>query len=146
MRGYPWHPALVHFPIACWILATLVDLVEKFKAIPPIENLQWAGVTQLLLWAGVLLAVPAMIAVLRDYLRLPDELQASRELSRHILLMGTAWLLFLASAVWRTRSGEFGSAPSAEMALLELAGCACLIAGGHYAGVIVFERMAGWRR
>ena len=68
---------------------------------------------QLLLWAGVLLAVPAIIAGLRDYLRLPDELQSSRELSRHVLLMGTAWFLFLAAAVWRTRSGAFDSAPSA---------------------------------
>ncbi len=146
MRGRPWHPALVHFPIACWILATLIDLVAKFTTFPPIDNLQWAGVAQLLLSAGVLLAVPAIIAGLRDYLRLPDELQSSRELSRHVLLMGTAWVLFLAAAVWRTRSGAFDSAPSAGMALLEIAGCACLIAGGHYAGVIVFERMAGWRR
>ena len=146
MRGRPWHPALVHFPVACWILATLVDVVAKFRAIPPIDNLQWASMSQLLLWAGVLLAVPTAAAGLRDYLRLPDELQASRELFRHIILMGSAALLFLVAALWRARSGAFDSAPTAAMVMLELAGCACLIAGGHYAGVIVFERMAGWRR
>ena len=34
MRGRPWHPALVHFPIACWVLATLIDVGGHIVALP----------------------------------------------------------------------------------------------------------------
>jgi uncharacterized membrane protein len=138
----PWHPALVHFPIACWVLATLVDVVGQFHAIPEIDGLAWSGVSHLLLWCGVLLALPAMAAGLRDFLRLPDEIRSGDALSRHVVLMGTAWLLFLAAAVWRTRSGAYAAEPSLAMTLLEFAGSACLIVGGHFAGVVVFGHMS----
>lgn len=142
MRRLPWHPALVHFPVACWVLATLIDGVGHIAALPPIEGIAWPGVSRLLLLAGVVLAFPAMLAGLRDYLRLSETLQSSRELMSHIALMGTAWLLFTAAAVWRARAGAFDAAASLPMTLLELAACLCLVAGGHFAGIVVFEKMA----
>lgn len=142
MRGLPWHPALVHFPVACWILATLIDVGGHVVALPAIEGLAWAGVSRLLLEAGVVLALPAIVAGVRDYLRLSEALQSSRELMSHIGLMGTAWLLFTAVTVWRAQSGASDAVPSLPMTLLEFAGCACLVAGGHFAGIVVFEKMA----
>lgn len=141
---HPWHPAVVHFPIACWVLATLVDLGGWFIELPPIPGIEWAGLSHLLLWGGVLLAVPAIAAGVADYLRLPEELQESAELSRHVAAMATAWLLFLAAAAWRVRSAPFAAAPAWGIMLLELAGSALLVAGGRFAAALVFERIAAY--
>jgi uncharacterized membrane protein len=138
---HPWHPAFVHFPIACWVLATLVDIGGWFVALPPIPGIEWAGVSHLLLWGGVVLALPAIVAGVVDYIRLPEDVQASAELSRHVAAMATAWLLFLAAAIWRVRSASFEMAPSLGVVLLELAGSACLLAGGRFAAAVVFERL-----
>jgi uncharacterized membrane protein len=142
MTRHPWHPAVVHFPIACWVLATLVDVSGWFIELPPIPGIVWAGVSHLLLWGGVLLAVPAIVAGVVDYIRLPEEVQESAELSRHVAAMAAAWLLFLGAAIWRVRSAPFAGAPSWGIMLLEVAGSACLIAGGRFAAAVVFDRIA----
>lgn len=139
---HPWHPAVVHFPIACWVLATLVDVAGLFVTLPAMPGIEWAGVSHLLLWGGVILAVPAMLAGIIDYLRLPKQVQASAELSRHVTAMATAWLLFLAAAAWRAGAASFDTAASWGITLLELAGSVCLTAGGWFAAVVVFERMS----
>lgn len=141
MTRHPWHPAVVHFPIACWILATLVDLIGQLFAMPPLPGIEWAAVSHLLVWSGVLLAVPAITAGIIDYLRLPDAVQSSVELSRHITAMGTAWLLFLGAGIWRVRSAPFDSAPLWGMTLVEIGGSLCLVLGGRFAAAVVFDRI-----
>lgn len=139
---HPSHPALVHFPIACWILATLVDVATQLVALPPVAGVAWSALSHLLLWGGVLLALPAIVAGVIDYLRLPDEVQSSAVLNRHILAMATAWLLFLGAAIWRAQSAMFDAGPPWSITLLELAGSVVLTVGGRYAAAVVFEGMA----
>lgn len=145
MTAHPWHPVFVHFPLACWVLATAIDLAGQLFLIPQIPGTEWASLSHLLLWGGVALGAPAMIAGLMDYARLPCEVQESAELSWHIVTMATAWVLFLAAAVWRVRAAPFASAPSWGMTLLELVGTAGLVVGGRFAAVVVFERMPASR-
>ena len=139
---HPWHPAVVHFPIACWILAAPVDLAGHFVSLPPVPGIEWAALSHALLWGGVLLALPAVAAGVIDYLRLPEAVQESPELTRHIAAMGFAWLVFLTAAVWRARSAPFDDPASWSVTLLELAGSVVLLAGGRFAAAVVFERMA----
>lgn len=141
MTGHPWHPAIVHFPLACWVLATLVDVSARLVLLPAIPGIAWAGLSHLLLWAGVLLALPAMLAGFVDYARLPAPVQESRELLLHIALMGTAWAVFLGAAIWRVRAGPFDGSASWGILALELAGTAVLVAGGRFAATVVFERL-----
>ena len=108
---------------------------------PPIPGIEWAALSHLLLWIGVILALPAMLAGLIDYSRLPAAVQESADLLWHIALMGTAWALFLWAALWRMRTGSFDSAASWSATFIEVAGSGCLIAGGHFAATVVFERL-----
>jgi len=145
MNGHPWHPVIVHFPLACWVLATLVDVASRLFSMPLLPGIEWAAVAHLLLWTGIVMAVPAMIAGLVDYARLPPKVQESSELSWHITAMGTAWALFLGAAIWRVRAAPFDGVASWGVIFLELAGSACLVVGGRLASVIVFDRLPSAR-
>lgn len=141
MPGHPWHPAIVHFPVACWVLATLIDVAGRLVSMPPIPGIDWTGLSHLLLWTGVVLALPAMLAGLIDYSRLPGAVQESADLVWHIALMGTAWALFLWAAIWRVRTGPFDGAAQWSVTIIEVAGSGCLVAGGYFAATVVFERL-----
>ena len=56
MHFHPLHPALVHFPITCWVLAVPCDLAG-WLYFPQ----AWYA-AYLLILGGVILAVPAMLA------------------------------------------------------------------------------------
>ncbi|HNP37108.1 MAG TPA: hypothetical protein PKK10_14750 [Woeseiaceae bacterium] len=141
MKGHPLHPALVHFPLACWVLATLVDVISQFVLLPSVSGATWAALSHLLLWGGVVIALPAMIAGLVDYARLDHEVQECAELMWHILVMGTAWAIFLGAAIWRVRAAPFDSPASWPVTMLELLGSVLLVVGGYLASIIVFDRI-----
>ena len=146
MRAHPWHPLLVHFPIACWTLATLIDSATLVGALPQSVARAVPGVAPeamsfALLWLGVLLGAAAMVLGLFDLLRLPPELQRSGALNWHVLAMLCAWGLFLGAALLRpTPAPPFPPAPLAAT-LTEVAGFVCLVIGGVLASAVVFR---GW--
>ena len=78
---HPAHPALVHFPIACWSLASLADGVAL---------LAWP--VQLQLLAAVLLAIGCVLGLLAaaagfaELLKLPEGHPAERTANMHMLL------------------------------------------------------------
>lgn len=141
MTEHPWHPAFVHFPLACWVLATMIDVAGELVSIPHIPGAHWTSVSHLLLWGGLILAVPTMIIGFFDYARLPSAVQESTELPKHIAFMIAAWTLFLTAAVWRFKAAPFVSPPSRGVTVLELMGFVSLIVGGRLASIVVFNRI-----
>ena len=141
MTEHPWHPAFVHFPLACWVLAAMLDIATHFFSIPAVTGIAWPSLAQALLWGGTILALPAMLAGIIDYSKVPATVQDSAELLWHISLMTTAWMLFLGAAIWRVKSAPFDSAASWGITIIELAGVACLIVGGRFAATVVFKRL-----
>lgn len=134
-----WHPPIVHFPIACWMLATLIDLSLLLPWSFELENVAWSGVSTVLLWTGVLFAIPAMVAGIVDFASVPRAVQDSRELTAHILCMAGAFICFLGAAILRMRSSEV---PAVWYAVVvESVGSIVLVYGGHLASIVVFDRL-----
>jgi len=147
MRNHPWHPLLVHFPIAFWTGAVMLDSAALLHLIPDsaaaaFPGVELAALSDVLLWLGVAFGALAMVVGFVDFLRLPQALQKRAALNWHVISMACAWGLFLWAALLRPRSAP---APQASFAatLVELAGLACLVAGGLLAAAVVFE---GWPR
>jgi uncharacterized membrane protein len=146
VRAHPWHPLLVHFPIACWTLATLIDSATLVGALPQsvaeaVPGIAPPALSFALLWLGVGLGAAAMVLGIVDLLGLPPELQRSGALNWHVVAMLSAWGLFLGAALLRPKPAPpFPPAPLAA-ALTEIVGFVCLGVGGVLAATVVFD---GW--
>ena len=146
MRAHPWHPLLVHFPIACWTLAALIDTATLVGALPEsvaaaVPGVAPAALSFALVWLGLLLGAAAMVLGIVDLLGLPAELQRSGALNWHVVAMLGAWGLFLGAGLLRPKpAAPFPPAPIAAT-LTEVLGLACLVIGGALASRVVF---AGW--
>jgi uncharacterized membrane protein len=130
---------LVHFPIAFWALGTLCDGLALL-GIPRAWPQAW-----LFLAIGLATAVPALIAGLFDFARLEEKSVAVGQ--RHMLLMGTAWTVYLAALL--TRSDSW--APAADQPgwvpiMLSMAGFLLMVTGGWYGGQLVYKLGAGVQR
>jgi hypothetical protein len=118
------------------MLATGVDLLGRFVLLPELPGIDPAALSSVLLWAGNAFALPTVITGLVDYAGLPSAIQDGSTLKRHMMWMGSAWMLFLVAAL----------AAASEWALAaELAGAVCLVAGGLAAAKVVFEELPARR-
>lgn len=134
--SHPLHPALVHFPIACWSLATAADVASLWWGKPA-----WmlAGV---LLALGTLTALAAMAAGFVELLKVGAEHPASRDLNRHMLLMLTAWCLYAASLFLRLQ-GATPTQPGTVDLGLSVVGFVVLGVGGWFGGKLVYGHGVG---
>lgn len=128
MNRHPLHPALVHFPIACWSLGTLLDVASPWW--PPAVEMG-----SLLLLAGLLIAFPVMLAGLWDSRRVAGP--AEKTLYRHMGFVLLAWLAYALSLVLRWQDGSFLPARGLPLAL-SLGGWASLVAAGWCGGQLVY--------
>ena len=132
---------MVHFPIACWVLTTLIDLYLSLRWGVEIETVAWSSTSTFLVWTGVLFAIPTVLTGVLDFASLPRVVQDSRELTSHILCMALAFICFLGAAILRTRSGAFEPLAFWYIVAVESVGSILLVVGGHLASVVVFERL-----
>jgi uncharacterized membrane protein len=135
---HPLHPPFIHFPIAFWISAVLLDLLLSAELLAAIPGVQGFALPHLLVWAGIAMALPAVTAGLFDYAKLPSSIQSSQALKGHMLSMASAFVLFLGSAIWRVKSGAFAAEPAIGIVVLELLGAIALVIGGYMASQVVF--------
>ena len=135
MFGHPLHPALVHFPIALLLSATVADLA-------------WlAGLTQdthvgaIMMAAGLIMGLAAMGAGLLDFARLDQSLV--RHALRHIGFVGTAWTGY-AIALYLRRDSLLGpAAMSGATVAVSIASSLLLALGGWLGGRLVYTFGAG---
>lgn len=134
--SHPLHPALVHFPIACWSLATTADLASLWWGEPA-----WrlAGV---LLVVGTLTALAAMATGFIELLKVDAQHPATGDLNRHMLLVMTTWCLYAASLFLRLQ-GTSPSAPGKIALGLSVAGFAVLAVAGWFGGKLVYAHGVG---
>lgn len=133
---HPLHPALVHFPIACWSLATAADLASLYLGQPA----WWlAGV---LMTIGLALSVPAMIAGFMELMRLPDDSPAIKDVNRHMIMVMAAFSLYLASLLIRVDTMTL-QPPGMLAITLSVAGFVCLGIAGWLGGKLVYGHRLG---
>ena len=133
---HPLHPALVHFPIACWSLASAADLASLHFGQPA----WWlAGV---LMSIGLICAIPAMFAGFRELARVADDSPAITDINRHMIMVMAAFSLYLASLLMRL-DGLNLQAPGALAISLSLMGFVCLGMAGWLGGKLVYVHRLG---
>ncbi|MCY4363499.1 MAG: DUF2231 domain-containing protein [Gammaproteobacteria bacterium] len=140
---HPFHPALVHFPIACWGLSHPADLAALTGTRLVFFGLDWWAVSSLLLWTGVLSAIPAMIIGIYDFMQLPDEDRLMQVFYKHVSFVGMAWTLYLVSGYTRLADNLVLSPPVFLPALISGVGLICLCIGGWYGGQMVYKYHLG---
>lgn len=133
---HPLHPALVHFPVACWSLATAADLASLYFGQPA----WWlAGV---LMTIGLACAIPAMIAGFVEFVRIPEDSPAIRDVNRHMGWVMAAFSLYAVSLLMRLH-GMTLHAPGGMAIGLSLSGFACLGVAGWLGGKLVYGHRLG---
>jgi uncharacterized membrane protein len=133
---HPLHPALVHFPIACWSLATAGDLASLVWGEPA-----WrlAGV---LLVAGIGFSVPAMLAGFFELAKVAGENQAIKDVNRHMIAVMCALAFYTASLFLRLQSTHLIE-PGLLAIALSVLGFALLCVAGWLGGKLVYGHRFG---
>lgn len=133
---HPLHPALVHFPVACWSLATFADLASLRLGEPA-----WR-LAGMMLAIGTLSALAAMGAGLFEFARIAEGSPALVDARRHMLLAMAAWVLYAASMLLRLRGTTLVAPPWPALAA-GIAGFLCLGAAGWLGGKLVYQHRIG---
>lgn len=132
---HPLHPALVHFPIACWSLAVAADFASLHFG-----EMAWkwsAG----LLTLGSGMALIAMLAGLVEFARVPEG-AAMQDAYLHMTAMLAAFMLFSARLLFRLDHMQ-PLAPDSIALFLDALGFASLAIGGWLGGRLVYGHGVG---
>lgn len=140
LTRHPLHPALVHFPIACWTAAPVFDLLYLVVHAP-----LWWRCSYWLLAIGTAMALAAMAAGLFDLARLPGDHPGQRPAQRHLVLMGSAWTLFLFDLLLRSPQQLPSPATAWAAFALSAIAFAVLLAGAYSGAELVYRHGVGQR-
>lgn len=134
---HPLHPALVHFPIAAWVLASLLDGVGMVRPQPLL-----AQATAGLLAFGCVAGLLAAGAGFLELLRLPDGHPAERAAYRHMALALTSWCLYAGSLALRVHGTHWSQmqlvAPGVAALALSGVGLLAVLITGRLGGTLVY--------
>ena len=133
---HPLHPALVHFPIACWSLATAADLASLVWGEPA---WRFAG---MLLVAGIGFSIPAMLAGFLELVKIADDHPAIKDVNRHMIVVMTALAFYTTSLFLRLR-GSTLTEPDLLAIASSVAGFLFLCIAGWLGGKLVYGHRLG---
>jgi uncharacterized membrane protein len=136
--GHPLHAALVHFPMGFLSLVPLWDAAAIWRG-----GSSWWGMSFWTLAAGWFLALPAAVAGLWDYTDMDGGHQGRKDADRHLLLMGTALVLHMASLLARSGPDPMSGGRLRVAVLLSALGAGVLGWGGWYGGHLVYHHKIG---
>lgn len=137
--NHPLHPAIVHFPIACWSLATAADVASLWLGEPA-----WMAAGGLML-VGLVMAIVAMAAGVVELLKVDDTHPGAKDLNIHAFLASAAWCLYATSFVLRLHGHSLAQPGPAPLAL-SVCGFVVLGATGWLGGKLVYQHGVGVRK
>jgi uncharacterized membrane protein len=137
---HPLHPALVHFPIACWSLATAADAA----GLAGFGGASLTAAAAALLAIGVAAGLAAMLAGLFEFVRLGNGHPAEPAVQRHMAWALAAWTCYAASLFLRL-DGMHPVAPGVLALGLGALGFGCLAVTGWLGGTLVYTHGVGAR-
>lgn len=130
--AHPIHPALVHFPIACWSLATAGDVAS----LPWGAQMWW--LSSVLLGLGLITSLAAMVAGLVDLGKIAEESPAMPVANWHMRLVVMAWSAY-ATSLFMRMNGTNLTPPSGAAIGLSILGFLLLGVAGWLGGRLVYE-------
>ena len=133
---HPLHPALVHFPVACWSLATAADLASVRFGTPA-----W-HLAGLMLAIGLVMSIPALLAGMYELTRVVEESPAWRTIYVHMGAMSAALLLYAVSLFARLDHTTLLEPGSLAVAC-SVCGFIALALGGWFGGKLVYGHGLG---
>jgi uncharacterized membrane protein len=137
--SHPLHPALVHFPVAGWSLATAADVASSWLGEPA---WRFAAIS---MSAGCLVALAAMAAGLREFAKLRDGHPALPVANRHMLFALAAFCAYATSLLLRWSQGGL-HAPGTLALAASIAGFVLLAVTGWLGGQLVYAHGVGVSR
>ena len=140
IAGHPIHPALVHFPLALWSTTWAWDVLGAWTG----SQLWWQTGFWCLV-AGTVMAVPAAISGVMELTALENGHPAEDIAMRHMLLMSSAFAVYLAALLVRDGPAVPEGWRAYAALALSTGGLALLVLGGWYGGRMVYEYGVGRR-
>ena len=130
--GHPLHPAIVHFPIALLLSATIADLAW----VTGLTN--DAHIAAVLMAGGLAFGLVAMGAGMVDLVRLDEAIVPYA--MQHVSAVGLAWLGYAVDLYLRKESlwASTSSAPGALAVCVSIASALVLALGGWLGGRLVY--------
>ena len=133
---HPIHPMIVHFPIACWSIATGIDITSQFI------DLKQFNIAGILILFGIVLALPAMVSGLIDMVKIANESPAIAVVMKHMSFISLAWLCYALSFYMRFDNMEI-LLPNNLSVVLSVSGFIFLSIAGWYGGNLVYRYNIG---
>jgi uncharacterized membrane protein len=145
MSSLPWHPMMVHFPLALVIVAALLLLLARLlRSDTFAASLAVAGTINLCL--GAVAALFALGSGLAAVLDLDVGAAAHQAISIHLKWAMFTTLVLLLLAVWRGAGTAAASRPSWVFLVVLLAAAAALTYTGYRGGKNVYEYGLGVKK
>ncbi len=135
--AHPLHPALVHFPVACWSLSTLGDLASLAFH----DERVWL-VSGVLLALGLVMALAAMSAGVFELGKIQEASPAMRIANWHMYLVLVVWLLY-GLALYLRLNGTTLLPPGGLAISLSVLGFLLLCVAGWLGGTLVYGHGVG---
>ena len=136
MFGHPLHPALVHFPIALLLSASIADAAWLAGLTTDVH------VGAVMMAGGLVAGLLAMGAGLVDFARLEESVVPHA--LRHMTVVGTAWLGYAIALYLRKDVLLLDDTDLSTASLAVSLASACLLAlGGWLGGRLVYTFGAG---
>ena len=138
MFGHPLHPALVHFPIALLLSATIADAAWL------VEITADTHLAAILMAAGLATGLLAMAAGLVDFAKLEDGIVPHA--LRHMATVGTAWVGYAIALFLRRDLLSGGTQVTWPSVAVSLVSAGLLALGAWLGGRLVYSFGAGVSR
>jgi uncharacterized membrane protein len=137
--GHPVHAILTDFPIVCFILSFIWNLVAIIANSQP-----WYAMTFWTMLAGLVMVVPTALTGLLDFTKvLQRNHPGSRTATFHLIANVTATLFFLLSLLLRRGTGILTGPSKSATFILAAVGVVILLAGGYLGGRLVYHHGIG---
>jgi uncharacterized membrane protein len=148
--GKPFHPPLTDFPIVCYALAAVFDLISYFSDVSDPKAHDFFVAATFVMVAGFIVSLGAALTGFMDWWKgIPRDrksgpigkakhTQVWRTINWHAAVMLTVTAITLIDVILRVSDFERGQTSGAWLVLSVLAG-ALVTYGAAYGGTLVFE-------
>jgi uncharacterized membrane protein len=148
--GKPFHPPLTDFPIVCYSLAALFDLISFFSDGSDPKAHDFFAAATFVMVAGFIVSLGAALTGFMDWWKgIPRDrnsgpigrakhTQAWRTINWHATVMVTVTVITLISVILRVGGFDEGQT-QASWLILSLIGGGLVLFGAAYGGTLVFE-------